>query len=687
MRFAVPSSDSDIDSSSDSNSSSKQIDGFNNSINQINQSITKKINNLKSNLISSSNSSKFIPLNSNQSNKKFIQSHSKKNQKSNGPYCVGLPVPTSETTPSPFALSRAKSKSTSFGFSRPKSTLKIQLDDEFVSLSEVSQEDLNTDHDEIDSEEEQWPISRLKSTQSNNLSARIDQNLPSHILPDDDMVQVWEAKERQSTYQLSMRNALARRKHFEGIHARTLEKANETNQRQYKQKMDELSEILGRIGLDKEKEMRMVAESFEKREKERSRLFESLILEAEKVEQEEILRQARIKQQEAARKAELERQEAIKKKELDERAKQAAELARLQEQKLKEHLENQKKEQERKNQEKERKKKEEELLNRLDDLKIVKETYEKFHQTMQHVKSTVLPNVSLNDAYRAFCRQAKRKITPKVGQLTNSSRQIEKVILELGDVLKETRKSSKDVYLWSCNHLSKALIKQAETEITAKLSTAYPMARLVLGLILVGYQELGDILMARLVKKCYFVTAYRPVMSTGQSMAEYRKQLGFQPESQEESGVQYSARMAGILALYAAIAQTDPRDVVPSLKDRVADDQIQRIPPQLRLDFSWCWFSYMLKLPMIQLSSTPQLISTYIEIAGARMYEIYGKQYLKLLSVILNEGIKNQKAQFNWNECKPSISRLETLLEDLVSQNNHQEKLVDGRYYENKTKF
>lgn len=216
---------------------------------------------------------------------------------------------------------------------------------------------------------------------------------------------------------------------------------------------------------------------------------------------------------------------------------------------------------------------------------------------------------------------------------------------------------------------------------TAKLSTVYPLARVVVGLILVGYPELGDVMMARMVKKCFFVVAYRPLPAAGQSQEEYRKQLGYQPSSaQEETSIQHANRMAGIIALFAAICQTNPYDVVPSLRGRVTSEQVNRIPPQLRLDSCWTWFSYILKLPIVQLNPTPKLISTFVEVAGERLHEVYGHQWLKLVAVLLLEGIRQEKASFKWEECRPTIVQLEAILEDVEKTGHH--KPSEGRFYE-----
>lgn len=681
MRFSVPLSDSETESESDngpqltlnksSSSKLKWVDDDPRISNPRKTSSRSNTDLLGSS--STSNKSSKPPLSRSLAHSSSGSSKNVSKLKQPGAtYSVGLPVPKSDTTPSPFAVVPLKLKSSSPGFPLTRSTLRVRLDEQSDSSSDED------GHESPDSEEEQWPIGRSKSERLEN-----DPAIIPHVLPDHDAVSIWEQKERQSTYQLSMQNAAARRRHFEGIHVRTLARANECSQLDYKQKMNELSEVLARIGLDKEKEMKLVAEGFEKREKERARAFKALISEAEKLEQEEILRQNRIKQEEAARKAELERQQILKQQELEERKAREAELKRQKEQELKDQLE--------------REKKEQEALKLLGiDLSCVesaRKDYERWYSTMQQIKSTVLPAVSSNERFKTVCRQAKRKITPKVGQLTNGSRQIEKVIMELGDVLRETRKTGQEVYLWACNHLSKALIKQAETEVTAKLSTVYPLARLVVGLILVGYPELGEILMARLVKKCYFVAAYRPMATEGMDEGEYRKLLGYKPEnsSQEETKIQYNNRMAGIVALFAAIKQTDLNDVVPSLKGTTDPKRFQRIPSELRLDSSWNWISTMLKPPMIGLTPSPRVITSFLEVSAGRLFEVYGIQFIKLLKSILHHGIERAEAhptaKFSWDDpdCKPSIFQLQGLLEDFLNKDilsSRDAQACTGRFYQ-----
>lgn len=139
----------------------------------------------------------------------------------------------------------------------------------------------------------------------------------------------------------------------------------------------------------------------------------------------------------------------------------------------------------------------------------------------QHIKQSVLPTVSQNPAYRKDCFTAKRSITPKIGQLTSSLEATTRIIGQLDALLTSLRAPSggNEPYLWTLNHLAKALVKQAETEVTAKIGTAYPLGRVVVGLMARGHTELGEVLMARLVKKCFWITGWWPAKQPVRSMA------------------------------------------------------------------------------------------------------------------------------------------------------------------------
>lgn len=65
-------------------------------------------------------------------------------------------------------------------------------------------------------------------------------------------------------------------------------------------------------------------------------------------------------------------------------------------------------------------------------------------------------------------------------------------------------------YTYFLSHIAKALITQAQSEVSAKQEAAFPLARVVLGLLLRGHAALGEVLFARFVKKCPWVVPFYP---------------------------------------------------------------------------------------------------------------------------------------------------------------------------------
>ena len=92
---------------------------------------------------------------------------------------------------------------------------------------------------------------------------------------------------------------------------------------------------------------------------------------------------------------------------------------------------------------------------------------------------------------------------------------------------------------------------------------------------------------------------------------------------------------------------------------------------------------------MIGLTPTSRVLSSFLEVAGERLFQVYGIQFVKLLKAILNHGILDPHAsiKFNWTDidCKPSIFQLQGLLEDFLNKGallRNREQNPTGRFYE-----
>ncbi|CDR87984.1 related to GLE1-RNA export mediator [Sporisorium scitamineum] len=297
--------------------------------------------------------------------------------------------------------------------------------------------------------------------------------------------------------------------------------------------------------------------------------------------------------------------------------------------------------------------------------------YDEWMAKIRHIKANVLPTISSNADLRKQCFAAKRQITPKIGQLTNSRQEITRITQAIAGVLDAAKQAAAsgggDVYTWILNHLSKCLIRQAEQEVAAKQDTAYPLARVVVWLVLLGHVELADVLMARLCKKCPWVVPVWPARTKDMDEAAYRKVMGY--KSADETTENYSNRMNGITAFYFAILQT-----VPTAPPGSSSLDVEKIPLHLRSTALWRWSVRALtpstsKVAFLDHPMCPSIWSVFVEIAGPYALKLYGKQMRKVFALLLTQGVQGKKAGwFLHGDDKPYVKaatvRLELLLMD-----------------------
>ncbi|GJN93082.1 hypothetical protein Rhopal_006127-T1 [Rhodotorula paludigena] len=540
-------------------------------------------------------------------------------------------------------------------------------------------EELDSDTDEFDSEEEAWPVAPVNSVgvrgwrrsgqgaSSYKGKGRATDSLdPPRLYGAPDELEAWNDKERAASWAAANRTfhlSLSRAKSLSPALARSQPSSSSASG-----DISSIQSLLSQLALQQKEETAALVRSFEQRN---AALWDSIeasirAAEAEEGERQRVLAEARRKEEEAERKA----------KEMREAAQKKAEEERLE-------AERRKKEEDDKA-EAERKKAEEAQAKRAEEEKAAaakasalglpsgdaegspKAEFERWTAKMQHIKQAVLPVVSQNPAWRKACFQAKRSITPKIGQLTSSAEAISRIITQLDELLSSLRApppagpGAPEPYTWTLNHLAKALVKQAETEVTAKLGTAYPLGRVVVGLLARGHTELGDVLMARLVKKCFWLTGHWPQKQPGQTDEAHQKTLGHAPPTSSETLVQYAERMSGLVALYAAILQTSPLDPP---QGPCPPSALANIPPHFRPAAGWRWLVLVLRAPLVALEPTPLLLVTFFEIAGEALVEVYGRQFAKFLEVLLREGVREGKAGFS-DKAKSSTVRLLLWLEE-----------------------
>ncbi|OLL26284.1 Nucleoporin gle1 [Neolecta irregularis DAH-3] len=258
-----------------------------------------------------------------------------------------------------------------------------------------------------------------------------------------------------------------------------------------------------------------------------------------------------------------------------------------------------------------------------------KKEAEKCRLKLEDIKTSILKPVSCNNTWKAFCFDAKRKITPKLGQLTSSKKQINRVvpfffalswlIIEINDienVFKNSKAVSQPVYQWTLNFFCKAALNQAETEVAVKPIAAYPLAFVCVAL-LADHPALPDIFFARLCKKCPWVI---PWVQYDRATEEGRKRLGYNryEDGKWEDAASYNERQSGIFALWSAVIQTPyPRNSFP-------------------IYYAWKFLSRLLNLIKDNCDGTACFLgSVFFDICGKQFVEVYGKQGRKLIECVV----------------------------------------------------
>ncbi|KAJ1950871.1 hypothetical protein FBU59_000481 [Linderina macrospora] len=218
---------------------------------------------------------------------------------------------------------------------------------------------------------------------------------------------------------------------------------------------------------------------------------------------------------------------------------------------------------------------------------------------------------------KAWCFKQKGLIIRSVGQLVSTMEGVRRVSQHIMQIIAEAERYGEAVHLWVLNLAAKAIVKQAEAEVSAKLSAAYPLAAMAVE-VMERYPMLAELIFVRLVKKCPYVVPQYMARKPGQSVNEYLKSMGYKEHDDDEleASAAYESRMVGMVALFAAIVQT----TTPASGNPMS------------VHYGWTWMARMMNLAPRVIS--PGLVMTFVEIAGTTMMAAYGKQFKKLLRIL-----------------------------------------------------
>lgn len=287
--------------------------------------------------------------------------------------------------------------------------------------------------------------------------------------------------------------------------------------------------------------------------------------------------------------------------------------------------------------------------------------------TMRAVKGPRLPNPE-PEGYQAppppplkkLWNAQRRKITPKIGQLTNDEKEIKRISDEIKAIIAPIPNMPRPDDAQSLFHallvsFSKTVIAQAETEVSAHKSQARPLARVCISLIST-YPELGDIFWARLCARAgCWAAGVEPVLledetSDQLSDKEKQKRWGSLPEEGSEEKMM---RIAGIMRLYFSILSLSMEPTAS-----------QPMPVPFRPARLWMYLSQLLNnSTMLEKPVAAEIIYVALDEGGNHATKVWGGQFIKMLQLIYECLQGEQKTRIGGSEVLAQGSRGRCLLE------------------------
>ncbi|KAJ2747301.1 Nuclear pore complex nucleoporin component [Coemansia sp. BCRC 34301] len=253
----------------------------------------------------------------------------------------------------------------------------------------------------------------------------------------------------------------------------------------------------------------------------------------------------------------------------------------------------------------------------------------KYRNMYSQLMGELAPRVKGDKNKRVYCFKHRGTITKSIGQLKDSWVFVNRCTSTISEILAESKRHGADVHSWMLNLTAKAIVKQAEKEASIAQHAAYPLATTAV-LIMQTYPQLADMLMIRLVKKCPYVIPQYFRKQSGQSIEDYLRSTGYKGKEDDELESEniYAERMAGMVALFAAIVQ------IPSANGK---------PNPFPISHGWTWIARLLNSAPRSIS--PLLVHTFLSVAGASLMAAYGKQFKKLLDTLISHWIPSITAK------------------------------------------
>ncbi|RDB15643.1 Nucleoporin gle1 [Hypsizygus marmoreus] len=446
----------------------------------------------------------------------------------------------------------------------------------------------------------------------------------------------WERQTRMDAFRTARKELSATQTRFHTEQDRIRAEADQRRAARHAAQMADVQRRLAGVRLAQKAEEDQLREAWKLREKDIWDRIEGVI----KIEEDKVKVRLEVERKVQEEKERKLKEEEMKKRLLEEKRKQEEEKKRQDEAEAK-RLEDEKKKQEQ----------EEEQLKLMEDLlKAERLENEREHRKaigmttaeddwflarafLQEVKSEVA-KVKSNREVKSEWSKWRRQITPKIGQITDDEVHINRISTELLNIMRPPNMPAHDPHIYKAllSSLSKAILLQAETEVTAEKKSAKPLAQVAFNL-LNTVPDFAEIFFAKLVQRTggWPIPIVVPKEDIDEKPwkdeAARTKAMGYRKSSVSddlESAAEYTTRVAGIMRVYFHILKIPPR---------------QPLQAMFQLPRLWIWLSRLAgERGLLETAVAPQLIYTALDVMGSYARQLWGHQWNKLLELIY-EGV------------------------------------------------
>lgn len=339
------------------------------------------------------------------------------------------------------------------------------------------------------------------------------------------------------------------------------------------------------------------------------------------------------KEDEERKKEEEERKKQVEKrrKEQEQQAQEAKERMEAEEKKKVAEIETKKKEEE-----EEKIKKLHENTKAITGFESARDDWVSARTTLKELKEGPIKRLKSHSEMKKIWGKYRRMITPKIGQLTNDAQSIQRIMQDVKDIVVVQPPHPPTLYAALLSSLAKAILLQAETEITASPISAVPLAKVTTRLLL-EVPQFADIFYARILHRAggWFIPAAVPsqdIDGKPWGSTEALAKAHGRRENGAESGLEMMTRVAGIMRLYWEIVKCFAD---PNVVGAVVQDRWSQVDARYVFGRTWVWFSRLTtRVDMLKEPIAAELISVGLSVIGTQAKAVYGRQWVKLLELL-----------------------------------------------------